>query len=90
MVKSQILQTCLQTLFMLPPRERLKSYLPPLNSAPDVQVTARSRAALPSLGAGSWVLGWFAKPLPRVRARRAWERTLARDGFHPGCAAALP
>uniref|UniRef100_A0A8C7B8Q2 Maestro heat-like repeat family member 5 n=1 Tax=Neovison vison TaxID=452646 RepID=A0A8C7B8Q2_NEOVI len=37
-VKSQILQTCLQTLFMLPPRERLKSYLPPLNSAPDVQV----------------------------------------------------
>ncbi|XP_044934137.1 maestro heat-like repeat family member 5 isoform X1 [Mustela putorius furo] len=35
-VKSQILQTCLQTLFMLPPGERLKSCLPPLDSAPDV------------------------------------------------------
>ncbi|XP_073748843.1 maestro heat-like repeat family member 5 isoform X1 [Callorhinus ursinus] len=38
MVKSRILQTCLQSLFMLPPMEKLKSCLPPLDSAPDVMV----------------------------------------------------
>ncbi|XP_035583076.1 maestro heat-like repeat family member 5 isoform X3 [Zalophus californianus] len=37
-VKSRILQTCLQSLFMLPPMEKLKSCLPPLDSAPDVMV----------------------------------------------------
>ncbi|XP_047584229.1 maestro heat-like repeat family member 5 isoform X5 [Lutra lutra] len=36
MVKSQILQTCLQTLFVLPPGEKLKSCLPLLDLAPDV------------------------------------------------------
>ncbi|XP_004405643.1 PREDICTED: uncharacterized protein LOC101375189 [Odobenus rosmarus divergens] len=38
MVKSRILQTCLQSLFMLPPMEKLKSCLPSLDSAPDVMV----------------------------------------------------
>ncbi|KAF3822795.1 hypothetical protein GH733_008169 [Mirounga leonina] len=38
MVKSRILQTCLQSLFMLPPMEKLKSCLPPLDPAPDVMV----------------------------------------------------
>ncbi|XP_022282520.1 maestro heat-like repeat family member 5 isoform X17 [Canis lupus familiaris] len=37
-VKSRILQTCLQSLYMLPPMEMLKSCLPPLDLAPDVMV----------------------------------------------------
>ncbi|XP_044905897.1 maestro heat-like repeat family member 5 isoform X5 [Felis catus] len=36
MVKSQILQTCLQSLYTLPPTETLRSSLPPLDVAPDV------------------------------------------------------
>ncbi|XP_077927780.1 maestro heat-like repeat family member 5 [Halichoerus grypus] len=38
MVKSRILQTCLQSLFMLPPMEKLKSCVPPLDPALDVMV----------------------------------------------------
>ncbi|XP_034524422.1 maestro heat-like repeat family member 5 [Ailuropoda melanoleuca] len=37
-VKSQILQTCTQSLFALPPLEKLKSCFPPLDPAPDVMV----------------------------------------------------
>lgn len=39
-VKSRILQTCLQSLYNLPPVEMLKTNLPPLELAPDVVVTA--------------------------------------------------
>lgn len=52
-MKSQILQTCLQTLFVLPPGDRLKSCLPPLDLAPDVMVTACSRGRSPL--SGCWV-----------------------------------
>uniref|UniRef100_A0A8C6DN60 Maestro heat-like repeat family member 5 n=1 Tax=Moschus moschiferus TaxID=68415 RepID=A0A8C6DN60_MOSMO len=38
MVKSRILQTCLQSLYNLPPVEMLKTSLPPLELAPDVVV----------------------------------------------------
>uniref|UniRef100_A0A8D1UBT4 Maestro heat like repeat family member 1 n=1 Tax=Sus scrofa TaxID=9823 RepID=A0A8D1UBT4_PIG len=38
MVKSRILQTCLQSLYTLPPTEMLKTCLPPLEPAPDVLV----------------------------------------------------
>ncbi|KAM5212205.1 maestro heat-like repeat family member 5 [Hipposideros larvatus] len=38
MVKSRILQTCLQSLYELPPTETLDSCLPPQESAPDVMV----------------------------------------------------
>ncbi|KAF5919499.1 hypothetical protein HPG69_011514 [Diceros bicornis minor] len=38
MVKSRILQTCLQSLYTLPPMETLKSKLPPLERAPDVMM----------------------------------------------------
>ncbi|XP_053064204.1 maestro heat-like repeat family member 5 isoform X3 [Acinonyx jubatus] len=41
MVKSQILQTCLQSLYMLPPTETLRSSLPPLDVAPDVMALYR-------------------------------------------------
>ncbi|XP_040350511.1 maestro heat-like repeat family member 5 isoform X2 [Herpailurus yagouaroundi] len=41
MVKSQILQTCLQSLYRLPPTETLRSSLPPLDVAPDVTVLYR-------------------------------------------------
>ncbi|XP_014643504.1 PREDICTED: maestro heat-like repeat family member 5 [Ceratotherium simum simum] len=38
MVKSRILQTCLQSLYALPPMETLKRKLPPLERAPDVMM----------------------------------------------------
>nr|XP_044636991.1 maestro heat-like repeat family member 5 isoform X3 [Equus asinus] len=37
-VKSKILQTCLQSLYSLPPTETLKRKLPPLEAAPDVMM----------------------------------------------------
>ncbi|XP_039088881.1 maestro heat-like repeat family member 5 isoform X3 [Hyaena hyaena] len=36
MVKSRILQTCLQSLYTLPPTETLRSCLPPMDAVPDV------------------------------------------------------
>ncbi|XP_047697650.1 maestro heat-like repeat family member 5 isoform X5 [Prionailurus viverrinus] len=47
MVKSQILQTCLQSLYTLPPTETLRSSLPPLDVAPDV--TALYRKSMQAL-----------------------------------------
>nr|XP_019567741.1 PREDICTED: maestro heat-like repeat family member 5 [Rhinolophus sinicus] len=38
MVKSRILQTCLESLYKLPPTEMLKNCLPPQESVPDVMV----------------------------------------------------
>uniref|UniRef100_A0A452SV13 Maestro heat like repeat family member 8 n=1 Tax=Ursus americanus TaxID=9643 RepID=A0A452SV13_URSAM len=49
MVKSQILQTCLWSLFTLPPLEKLKSCLPPLDPAPDVMVTALYKHSMEAL-----------------------------------------
>ncbi|CAK7289503.1 Maestro heat-like repeat family member 5 [Vulpes lagopus] len=56
-VKSRILQTCLQSLYELPPMEMLKSCLPPLDLAPDVMVTACSGRRSPVSGAGGRGLG---------------------------------
>uniref|UniRef100_A0A8C8WAR8 Maestro heat-like repeat family member 5 n=1 Tax=Panthera leo TaxID=9689 RepID=A0A8C8WAR8_PANLE len=47
MVKSQILHTCLQSLYTLPPTETLRSSLPPLDVAPDV--TALYRKSMQAL-----------------------------------------
>ena len=81
MVKSQILQTCLQSLYTLPPTEMLRSSLPPLDLAPDVTVTACPRL---------WVLGsGYRAGLPspgRVCERGEHRRELARPGFLPGFA----
>ncbi|XP_058555251.1 maestro heat-like repeat family member 5 [Neofelis nebulosa] len=41
MVKSQILHTCLQSLYTLPPTETLRSSLPPLDVAPDITALYR-------------------------------------------------
>uniref|UniRef100_A0A667HVN4 Maestro heat like repeat family member 7 n=1 Tax=Lynx canadensis TaxID=61383 RepID=A0A667HVN4_LYNCA len=49
MVKSQILQTCLRSLYTLPPTETLRSSLPPLDVAPDVTVTALYRESMQAL-----------------------------------------
>ncbi|XP_042780029.1 maestro heat-like repeat family member 5 isoform X3 [Panthera leo] len=47
MVKSQVLHTCLQSLYTLPPTETLRSSLPPLDVAPDV--TALYRKSMQAL-----------------------------------------
>ncbi|XP_008591362.1 PREDICTED: maestro heat-like repeat family member 5, partial [Galeopterus variegatus] len=44
MVKSRILQTCLRSLYTLPPMETLKSSLPPMEPAPDVMELYRKTA----------------------------------------------
>ncbi|XP_073923100.1 maestro heat-like repeat family member 5 [Castor canadensis] len=38
MVKSKVLQTCLRSLYLLPPTESLRSILPPLEPVPDVMM----------------------------------------------------
>ncbi|XP_046498449.1 maestro heat-like repeat family member 5 [Equus quagga] len=83
-VKSKILQTCLQSLYSLPPTETLKRKLPPLEAAPDVMVTALFLG--PSrvfLGDGFWVLGQCVRPLPRVREL---AETCASKCTHSGSA----
>uniref|UniRef100_A0A8C3WJ20 Maestro heat-like repeat family member 5 n=1 Tax=Catagonus wagneri TaxID=51154 RepID=A0A8C3WJ20_9CETA len=49
-VKSRVLQTCLRSLYALPPTETLRSCLPPLALAPDALVTACSRGRSPRRG----------------------------------------
>ncbi|KAM4823047.1 maestro heat-like repeat family member 5 [Urocitellus parryii] len=73
LVKSRILQTCLRSVYLLPPIEELKSKSPPLEPAPDVMVTLcfwatpllpsgyspteAEPASGPELGTGSGTLG---------------------------------
>lgn len=60
-VKSRILQTCLQSLYKLPPTETLESCLPPQESVPDVMVTALFWGRSVVLGGQFWGLGQFTK-----------------------------